>query len=95
MSTAHVLVKSERLEARITPEQKRLIQRAADLEGRSLTDFVIEKMQAAAIETVQAHETMRLTVRDSIAFVEAITNPPAPNDALRAAAADYRAFTGK
>lgn len=89
------IAKSERLEARVTQEQKQLIQHAADLEGRSLTDFLIEKVQAAALETVRTHETMVLTMRDSIAFVEAITNPSEPNDALRAAAAEYRAFTGK
>ena len=32
--------KSERLEARITLEQKRLLQRAAELRGLSLTDFL-------------------------------------------------------
>jgi len=95
MSSIQTSAKSERLEARVTPEQKQLIQHAADLEGRSITDFVIEKLQAAALETVRTHETMVLTMRDSIAFVEAIINPPEPNDALRAAAADYRAFTGE
>ncbi len=37
-----------RLEARITPETKALLQKAADLEGRTLTDFVISSVQAEA-----------------------------------------------
>jgi Protein of unknown function (DUF1778) len=35
--------KSERLEARLSREQKELLQWAADLEGRSLTDFVVSQ----------------------------------------------------
>ena len=95
MATTQATAKSERLEARITREQKQLIQRAADLEGRSLTDYLVEKIQAAARETVRAHETMTLTLRDSEFFVNALLNPPEPNEALRAAAADYEAYFGK
>jgi len=40
--------RSERVEARFTPEQKRLLERAAALEGPSLTDFVLSSAQAAA-----------------------------------------------
>lgn len=83
--------RSERVEARVTPEQKRLLERAAALEGRSLTDFVLTSAQAAAADTISRHELLRLAPSDQEAFVAALLNPPAPNEALRAAAARYRA----
>lgn len=81
---------SARLEARTNQETKALIQKAADLEGRTLSAFLLESVRAAAIETIERHQTLKLTMRDSEAFADAILNPPAPNDALTAAAARYK-----
>jgi uncharacterized protein (DUF1778 family) len=80
----------ERLEARISREQKNLLERAAALEGRSLTDFVVASAHAAALETIQRHEVIALTARDSLAFAEALMHPPVPNARLRAAARRHR-----
>ncbi len=88
-------VKRERLEARITTEQKALFQRAADLSGRSLTDFVIGSLQAAAEETVRTHQVIELTARDMEQFLAALENPPPPNERLLEAFREYRAFTGR
>jgi len=55
--TSSERTRGERLEARITAEQKTLIQRAAELEGRSVTDYVIASVQEAARRTVEAHQT--------------------------------------
>jgi len=82
--------KQDRLEARITPEQKELLQQAAAIEGTSLTDFVVRSAQRAAEQTIRDHVTIALTARESQAFVEALLEPPAPNAALRAAAEQYR-----
>lgn len=82
--------KAARLEARLSAEQKEVMQYAADIEGRSLSDFVVEKAFDAAQRVIREHDVMALSARDSRAFVEALLNPPAPNDALRAAFADYR-----
>jgi uncharacterized protein (DUF1778 family) len=87
--------KRERLEARITPEQKALFQRAAHLTGRSLTDFVIGSVQAAAEETVRTYQVLELTARETEAFLAALQDPPAPNQRLSAAARQHRAFTGR
>jgi uncharacterized protein (DUF1778 family) len=82
--------KTERLEARASVEEKEAIQHAADLEGRSLSDFVVTRAYAAAQEVIHAHEVLTLSPRASRAFVEALLNPPAPNEPLRAAFAAYR-----
>jgi uncharacterized protein (DUF1778 family) len=80
-----------RLEARISPETKALMQKAADLEGRSLTDFVVSSAQAAAYQVIERHQTLKLTLEDSEAFVQALLSPPEPNDALRLAVVRYQA----
>lgn len=86
--------KIERLEARITKEQKELFQRAADIQGRTLTDFVITSVLDAAKRAIQEHEMITLSARDREVFVEALLNPPAPNEKLRAAAQRYRQNMG-
>ncbi|MEA5534706.1 DUF1778 domain-containing protein [Crocosphaera sp. XPORK-15E] len=79
-----------RLEARITPETKALFQKAANLEGRTLTDFVVASVQAEASRVIQKHQTLKLSVEDSEAFVDALLNPPKPNDSLKSAAIRYK-----
>jgi uncharacterized protein (DUF1778 family) len=85
----------ERFRARIQPEQKALLQRAADIAGRSLSDFVIAAAERAAEEAIRRHEIIQLTECDSRQLAEALLNPPAPSDRLRAAFADYEAFVGE
>ena len=86
--------KQERLEARVTPDQKRLIERAAELRGTTITEFVVVSALQAAANTIKDFET--LTIRDEAreVFIRAVLNPPAPNQAARAAAARYRTQTG-
>jgi uncharacterized protein (DUF1778 family) len=79
-----------RLEARISQETKALVQRAADLEGRTLTDFIVASVQTAAYRVIQQHQTLKLNIEDSEAFVDALLNPPEPNDALKSAALHYK-----
>ena len=89
---AQTTAKRERLEARVSPEQKALFQRAADVSGRTLTDFVVDSLEAAAEATIRAREVIHLSTRDSELFVSALLNPPEPGAKLRAAAEDYRSF---
>jgi uncharacterized protein (DUF1778 family) len=81
---------SARLEARISQETKALVQKAADLEGRTLTDFVVASVQTAAYRVIEHHQTLKLSIEDSEAFVDAIVNSPKPNEALKSAALRYK-----
>jgi uncharacterized protein (DUF1778 family) len=81
--------KSERLEVRVTLEQKLLLQRAAELRGLPLIDFLVTSAQTAAEATIREHNVITLTAQDSIAFAEALLNPRDPNGALRAAFARH------
>ena len=86
--------RGERLEARITADQKALIQRAAELEGRSVTDYVVSSVQDAARRTVEAHDVTVLSAAESRAFVDALLDPPPVNDRLRDSVRRHRAMTG-
>jgi uncharacterized protein (DUF1778 family) len=81
-----------RLEARVSPEQKSLLERAAALEGRTLTDFVVASAQQVALETIERHEVLALTARDSLAFAQALIQPRKPNVRLRRAARRHRSL---
>ena len=86
--------RSARLEARISVEQKSVLQRAATLSGRTLSEFVVASAQDAATRVIQEHETIRLSRVEQIAFVSALLKPPAANARLRRAAAAYRKQMG-
>ena len=84
--------KAARLEARIHPELRALIQRAADLEGRKLTDFVTAALQAAAQRTIAESQVLRLAAADQLRFAQALIAPPAPTSALKRAFSRRRAL---
>ncbi|HEY4112641.1 MAG TPA: DUF1778 domain-containing protein [Rhizomicrobium sp.] len=86
--------RSERLEARVTVEQKKLIERAAALQGRSVTDFVLASVQEAARHAIERNQALDLSVRDSEVFVEALLKPRQPNARLRETVRRYREATG-
>ena len=82
--------KMYRFDARLNHDQKLLIQRAADLEGRTMTDFVLHSAQAAAERTLQDRALLILTARETETFVNAILNPPEPGPVLREAVRNYK-----
>lgn len=83
-------LRTERVAVRVTPEQKRLLQRVAELTGRSLTDFILSSAQAAAEETLRTRQVIELSARDAEVIMSALLNPPRPNDRMKAAARQYR-----
>ena len=86
--------RAARLEARMTTDQKALLQHAAALSGRTLSEFVVASAQEAAARVIQEHETIRLSRSEQVAFVTALLKPLAPNARLRKAAEKYRQQTG-
>ena len=74
---------TERLEARVPLPIKSLIDRAAALEGRSITDYLIATLGQHAAKVVHEHEILTLSTADSQAFARAMIAPPKPNRALK------------
>ena len=92
--SGHSRLRGERLETRVTAAQKSLIQRAAALEGRSVTDFVLTSLQDAARRAIDEHQRLDLSIRDSEAFVDALLDPQPVNQRLRDTVGRYRRITG-
>ncbi len=88
--------RNKRLEARVSRETKDLFQKAASIQGRTLTEFVVNSAIEAAKRTVQEKEFVEMTYRDRVAFVETLLKAPmAPNAKLRKAAERHaRTFPG-
>ncbi|MEJ0047425.1 MAG: DUF1778 domain-containing protein [Rhodospirillales bacterium] len=78
----------------MTAEQKTLIEHAAALQGRTVTDFVLTSVQEAARRAIEEHRQLALSVRDSEAFVDALLNPKPVNERLRDTVRRYREATG-
>ncbi len=80
----------ERLEARISADKKSLLKNAAELSGRTLTDFVIDSAYKAAVHVIQEHQQLHLSVNDRDIFIRALLNPSKPSERLLKASKVYK-----
>ena len=83
-------LREERLGFRVDEPTKALIERAAQLERRKLTDFCMTALTEAARRTIAAHETLVLSERDRATFFDTLVNPPAFNERLQRAFAEHK-----
>jgi uncharacterized protein (DUF1778 family) len=83
-------VRAVRIEARVAPDALPIIKRAAEIQGRSVSEFVVASAQEAAARAIKRTEIIRLSVEGQRAFAEAILNPPAPSAGLKNAANAHR-----
>lgn len=77
--------RTTRLEARISPDALALVRRAAEIQGRSVSDFVVSAAQEVAHKTIEKTQVVRLSVEDQQALVKSLLNPAKPTRALRRA----------
>jgi uncharacterized protein (DUF1778 family) len=89
------VMKDARLEARVTIEQKQLMERAASLRGQNLTEFIISTLAEASVQIVKDGEFIELTNRDRQVFADALLNPLPPSDRAVADARWYQKVMGK
>ena len=90
MATVTRQTRDERIDCRVNSESKQLLARAAKIAGSSITAFVIEAARERAARVITEHERMVLNDEARDVFMNALTNPPAPNARLRAAAKKHR-----
>ena len=83
-----------RLEARLPAHVHAMLKRAAEIQGRTLTDFVVAASSEAARLTIETTDIIRLSVDDQRFFAESILNPPEPTAALRQAFEKHRELFG-
>ncbi|HXD46811.1 MAG TPA: DUF1778 domain-containing protein [Pseudolabrys sp.] len=87
--------RSTRLEARIAPDALAVVKRAAEMQGRSVSDFVVAAAQDAAHKAIADLQVLRLSIADQRAFADAIIDPPEPVPALSRAKAAHRRLIRK
>ena len=75
-------VSTARLEARISADLHSMLKRAAELQGRTMTDFVVTAVQAAARSAIEQAEAVRMSLADQECFAQALLSPPSPSPAL-------------
>ena len=75
--------RAERLDARVTREDKELFQEAATVKGLTLTAFVTSSVREAAVRTLKEQHVIELGRKDRQTFAEAMLNPDLPNENLR------------
>lgn len=85
-----VEAKDERLQVRLNAEAKTVLQRAAGYRHKTVSQFVLATALAEAEKIIRENETASLSTADWQVFYDALSNPPAPNAALRKAFAKYR-----
>jgi uncharacterized protein (DUF1778 family) len=81
-----IVTRDERLHARVTPEEKEMIETAASLSGTSASEFIETATRQAALNMIREHEILTLNAESRRVFVEALLNPPKPNEKAIAAA---------
>ena len=83
-----------RLEARLPNEVLVRLKRAAEIQGRSLTDFVVSAADEAARRAIEQTEILRFSAEAQLQIAEAILNPPEPAPALKKAVERHRELFG-
>lgn len=80
-------ISTARLEARISTDLHAMLKRAAAVQGRTMTDFVVAAVQDAAQRAIEQAEVIRFSLADQQCFAQALLSPPSAAPALE------RAFT--
>ena len=83
-------ISTTRLEARISTDLHSMLKRAAELQGRTMTDFVISAVQDAAQRAIEQAEVIRLSLADQERFAQALLSSLQPTPALKRAFASRR-----
>jgi uncharacterized protein (DUF1778 family) len=81
---------NDRIDVRISREQKRLIKYASELRGfKSLTEFVVYCINSEASKIINENNVILSSLEDKRIFVDALLNPLPPNEKLRQAQINF------
>lgn len=84
MATAET-TRTARVEARIAPDALAVVRRAAELQGRSVSDFLVAAVLKDAQRTIEEAQIIRLSVEDQQRFADLLLNPPPLAPAMKRA----------
>jgi uncharacterized protein (DUF1778 family) len=84
--------KDARIAARIPPAVKETLQKAADLSGATLNQFLVQSALKEAHQILETERTIALSERDAQTVFDLLEHPPAPTEQLKAAVNRHQAF---
>lgn len=79
-------LKKQRIDLRLSPEDKSLIENAASISNLTLSQFMLASASARAAEVIEQHQRIVLNEASWKRVMEAINNSPEPNEKLKQAA---------
>ena len=83
----------DRIDVRISKEQKEFVRYASELRGfKNLSEFVVYCINSEANKIVKENNLIVKTIEDKKIFLNAILNPPSPNEKLKRAQLNYQKF---
>jgi uncharacterized protein (DUF1778 family) len=82
--------RTARVEARIAPDSLAVVRRAAELQGRSISDFLVAAALKDAHQTIEDAQIIRLSVDDQLRFADTLLNPPTLAPAMQRALKDRK-----
>jgi uncharacterized protein (DUF1778 family) len=78
-------LKEERLQIRVNPDEKRLLEQAAKSAHLSVSAFVLQAASQQAEQLLAERQTITVSPDAAEAFARALSQPAAVNERLRAA----------
>lgn len=79
-------LKKQRIDLRLNEDDKHMIEEAAAMTNQSISQFMVSTASARAAEVIDQHRRLLLNEESWNLVMDAITNPPVPNDRLKRAA---------
>jgi uncharacterized protein (DUF1778 family) len=89
---SQLVTRTARLEARISPDVLAAVKRAAEIEGRSVSDFVVDAARHAAERTIEETQIIRLSLADQLRVAAVLAASPTPSSGLDRAMDAHRAL---
>lgn len=83
------IAKSERINLRLQQSAKKLIERAATFEGKTVSSFIVSSALASAEKTLHEHESIQLNQQDAQRFYDALAKPVRFSKKLTEALAEH------
>lgn len=79
-------LKKQRIDLRLNEDDKHMIEEAAAMTNQSISQFMVSTASERAAEVIDQHRRLLLNEESWNLVMDAITNPPVPNDRLKRAA---------
>ncbi|ECG8304933.1 DUF1778 domain-containing protein [Salmonella enterica subsp. enterica] len=79
-------LKKQRIDLRLNENDKHMIEEAAAMTNQSISQFMVSTASERAAEVIDQHRRLLLNEESWNLVMDAIINPPAPNDRLKRAA---------